>query len=99
VVGATLTSVSPANGSRGASVKITLTGTNLQGATSLTVTRTSGNGPTGITVSNFTPVNATTVTATLNISGNAANGQNAGRNIRVNTANNGNTNNVTFTVN
>jgi hypothetical protein len=64
----TLTSISPTGGARGAAalqsnaVAVTLTGTNLAGATSITV---SG----GITVTNLTVVNATTVTATFNILG------------------------------
>ncbi len=58
----TLTSISPASGTRGSSVPVTLTGTNLTGATSVTV---SGSGPNAITVTNLVVVNATTATATF----------------------------------
>jgi hypothetical protein len=57
----TLTSIAPNSGVRGTAVPVTLTGTNLTGATSLTV---SGS---GVTVSAFTVANSTTATATFTI--------------------------------
>ena len=65
VQGPTLTSISPNMGVRGNSVPVTLTGTNLGGATTVTV---AGG---GVTVSGMTVVNSTTITATFNITGNA----------------------------
>ena len=59
-----LTSIAPASGVRGGSVNVTLTGTNLTGATWSAANTT---GYPNITVTGFTVVNATTVTATLNI--------------------------------
>jgi uncharacterized protein YjbI with pentapeptide repeats len=56
----TLTGISPVSGVQGTSVFVTLTGTNLQGASSVSA------GP-GIAVSNLGLVNATTVTATFTI--------------------------------
>jgi hypothetical protein len=58
----TLTSIAPSSGQRGTSVNVTLTGTNLTGATSVNAP-----GSPNITVTNFVAVNATTVKATLNI--------------------------------
>ena len=89
VQGATLTSISPTAHTRGgAGFTVTLTGTNLTGATNITV---SGG---GVTVTNVTPVSSTTVTATFTISGTATQ---SGRNVAVVTPI-GNTNNVAFTV-
>jgi len=64
----TLTSITPSSGVRGTSWPVTLTGTNLSGATGL-----AGLG-TGVTVQagSFTTVNATTVTATLVLASNAS---------------------------
>ncbi len=92
VQGPTLTSISPASHTRGGTAfQVTLTGTNLLGSTGLTVSGA------GITVSNFTVVNATTITANFTIAGTA--GQTA-RTVRVNSPNatGGTTNPVTFTV-
>ena len=76
VLGATLTSISPASASRGTQVNVTLTGTGLTGATSVTV---SGG---GVTVSNFNAASDTSVTATFTIASNAGSG---GRTVTVNT--------------
>jgi hypothetical protein len=57
-----LTGISPASGVSGASVSVTLTGTNLTGATAVTAPSQPN-----ITVSNFVPVSSTQVTATLNV--------------------------------
>jgi len=91
VVAPTLTSISPTSGSRGTQVAVTITGSNLAGATGLT-----GLG-TGVTVAPGTfSATATTVKATLSIAANAPTGAS---NIRVTTASNGNsTNTVAFTV-
>jgi hypothetical protein len=91
VQGPTLTSIAPSSGVRGTSVNVTLTGTNLLGATGVNA---QGN---NINVSNFVVVNATTVTATLTLAPGTALG---GHNISVSTpnSNGGVTNNVTFTV-
>jgi hypothetical protein len=58
----TLTSISPAMGAQGGSVNVTLTGTNF--VTGASVKSNSA----GVTASNITVVNATQITATLNIS-------------------------------
>jgi hypothetical protein len=76
VVAPTLTSISPATGVQGTAVAVTLTGTNLTGATAITLSGT------GITVSNLTAVNSTTVTATFTIAASAGLGA---RNISVTT--------------
>jgi hypothetical protein len=89
VTGPTLTSISPARGDRGTSVNVTLTGTNLTGATAVNAP-----GSPNITVTNFVAVSATSVTATLNIATATTLG---GHNINVTTPT-GTTNNVTFTV-
>jgi hypothetical protein len=95
VLGPTLTSISTASATRPAtgtlSVPVTLTGTNLTGATGLTGL---GNGV-SIVAGTFTVVNSTTVTATLSISSTATTGA---RNIAVTTGI-GNTSTVAFTVN
>lgn len=62
----TLTAISPNTGVRGTSVAITLTGTNLTGASKLTVSGA------GVTVSNLTVTSATTATATFTITSTAA---------------------------
>ena len=87
VQGPTLTSIAPNTGVQGNSVPVTLTGTNLGGATSVTVSGT------GVTVSGMTVVNSTTITATFNISGTATLGA---RTVTVNTPIGNPT--VTFTV-
>jgi hypothetical protein len=63
----TFTSMTPSTGARGATVSVTLTGTNLTGATGVSVSGLLN----GITVSNVQAVNATTVTATFTIGSNA----------------------------
>ncbi len=90
----TLTSISPATHTRGgAGFTVTLTGTNLTGASAVTVTRPGGGGV-GITVTNVTAVNATTVTATFTISGTA---NRSARNVTVTTPG-GTSNAVVFTI-
>ncbi len=84
----TLTSIAPNTGIRGTSVPVTLTGTNLSGASSITVSGT------GVTVSNLTVVNSTTVTATFTI---ATSAKQSARTVSV-TSLGGTSNNVTFTV-
>ena len=85
----TLTSINPTSGSRGQTVPVTLTGTNLSSATGLNVS-------TGqITVSNFTVVNNTTVTANFQISNFATR---TTRTVSVTTAG-GTSGTVNFTVN
>jgi len=88
VVAPTLTSIAPSTGNRGAVVPVTLTGTNLAGATGVNVSGT------GVTVSGVTVVNPTTVTATFTI---AAGATASGRTVTVTTPG-GTTNGVTFTV-
>jgi hypothetical protein len=87
----TLTSISPNTGYRSTSFTVTLTGTNLTGATAVNVSGLLN----GITVSNVQVVNATTVTATFTIGALAP--QNTARNVTVTTPT-GTTNPVTFTV-
>ena len=89
VVGPTLTSIAPTSGLRGTSVPVTLTGTNLTGATAVNAP-----GSPNITVTNFAAVNGTTVTATLNVAAATALGP---HNITVSTPG-GTSNAVTFTV-
>src|SRR2546429_2742784 len=60
----TLTSIAPASGARGTAVPVTLTGTNLTGATSVNVSGT------GVTVGALT-VTSTTVTTTFTITATA----------------------------
>jgi hypothetical protein len=62
VVAPALTSISPSSGVRGTAVNVTLAGTGLGGATAVNAP-----GSPNITVTNFVAVNATTVTATLNL--------------------------------
>ncbi|MGP8176261.1 MAG: beta strand repeat-containing protein [Terracidiphilus sp.] len=61
----TLTSVSPSLGTQGASVPVTLTGTNFVSGATVSTTNT------GITVSSVTVVSATQITATFTIGGSA----------------------------
>jgi hypothetical protein len=94
VAGPSISGLTPSTGERGQGVasrpgvSITISGVDLTGATGL-----NGLG-TGVTASNFTVVNDTTITATLNIAANAPVGV---RNIGVVTPN-GNTNTEPFTV-
>jgi len=67
----TLTSLTPTSGARGTTVAVTLTGTNLTGATAVNFSST------GVSASNVVVVNATTVTATFNITAGAALGTRA----------------------
>jgi hypothetical protein len=85
-----LTSIAPSTGARGTSVNVTLTGANLTGATGVAAP-----GSANITVSNFVAVNATTVTATLNVGAATA----VGNHGIVAVTPSGNTNAVTFAVN
>jgi hypothetical protein len=89
VTGPVLTSISPASGTRGTAVPVSLFGSGLTGTTAINV---SGGG--GITVSGLTVVNDTQVNATFTIS--AFTGAGA-RNVTV-TAPGGTSNAVTFTV-
>ena len=84
----TLTSIVPNTGVRGTAVPVTLTGTNLTGATAVTVSAT------GVTVSNIIVVSSTTITATFTISSTAPA---TARNVGVTTPA-GTSNTVTFTV-
>jgi hypothetical protein len=87
----TLTSISPANGLRGTSTQVTLTGTNFT-AGSTTVTVTSG----GITVTGVSVTNNTSLTATFAVGAAAPLGNYS---IAVTTPAGGNSNSVTFGVN
>jgi hypothetical protein len=87
----TLTAIVPNTGFRNSAVAVTLTGTNLTGATAVNVAGFLN----GITVSNVAVVNATTVTATFTIGSLAP--QNTPRNVTVTTPG-GASNAVTFTV-
>jgi hypothetical protein len=95
VVGPTLTSISPTTATHPASgsinVPVTLTGSNLTGATGLTGLGVGVSVATGT----FHVVSSTSATATLNITSAATTGA---RNIAVATASNGSSNTVTFTV-
>src|SRR5207253_8539 len=84
----TLTSIAPTSGVRGTSVPVTLTGTNLAGATAVNVSGT------GVTVGALT-VTSTTVTTTFTISNTATL---SARTVSVTTPA-GTSNTVTFTVN
>ena len=86
----TLTSIAPTSGVRGATVAVTLTGTNLTGTTAVNVSGAAGS----VTVSGITVVNSTTVTATFTISATAAL---TARTVTVTTAG-GTSNAETFTV-
>jgi len=85
----TLTSISPNTGARGLAVPVTLTGTNLNGVTSITLTS-----PTGVTLSNLVVVSGTQVTATFTMANNAPI---SNRTVRVITAG-GSSNTVNFSV-
>jgi len=89
VLGPVLTSIAPATGALGTNVLVTLTGTGLSGANGVVVT---GN---GVNVTGFSVVNDTTVMATIAI---APGAKLSGRNVMVNTAVNGTSNNLTFTI-
>ena len=84
----TLTSISPANGAAGASIAVTLSGSNF--ASGATV-----NAGAGITVSNLNVISATQIQATFAIAATAALGP---ANVTV-TAPGGTSNSVTFTIN
>jgi hypothetical protein len=83
-----LTSIAPTSGARGAVVPVTLTGTNLTGASAIAISGT------GVTASGITVVSATSVTANFTITAGAALGS---RNVTVTTSG-GPSNTVTFTV-
>jgi hypothetical protein len=85
----TLSSINPTTGVRGTSVPVTLTGTNLAGASAITVS------PSGVSCSITGTATATTVTATCAITASATLGA---HNVAVITATNGTTGNVAFTV-
>jgi Bacterial Ig domain len=89
VQGPTLTSIAPTFGSRGTTVPVTLTGTNLAGATSITVSGT------GVTCTITGTPTATTVTGNCVITNAAGTGN---RNVAVVTATLGTTGTVTFAV-
>jgi hypothetical protein len=93
-----LTGISPSSGGRGLSVSITLTGTNLTGATSVNVARVGGGGGgfnNGVTVSNIAvDASGTHLTATFAIDTNATI---AARNVSVTTGV-GSSGTVTFNV-
>jgi subtilase family serine protease len=89
VTGPTLTSISPPNGTHGTTVPVTLTGTNLSGATAISV---SGG---GIQVTGLQVTNSTTVTANFVISSGATL---SSRSVSVTTPIGTTTGNVTFTV-
>ncbi len=84
----TLTSISPNSGSVGATVTVTLTGSNLSGATSINA------GP-GITVNGINVASATQITANFAIAANASSGA---QNVTVTTPA-GTSNAVPFTIN
>ena len=84
--GPSLTAISPSSGGRGASVPVTISGSDLSGA--------SINAISGVTISNVVSSD-TQVTATFGVAANASPG---GRSVTVTTAN-GTSNAVTFTVN
>ena len=85
----TLASISPASGSRGASVAVTLTGTNFTTGTTVAISGA------GVSHNAVTVVNATTITTTFTITAGAAQ---TGRNVTVTTPG-GTSSSVTFTVN
>ncbi|MBZ5569653.1 MAG: hypothetical protein LAN64_17640 [Acidobacteriia bacterium] len=94
----TLASIAPTSGARGTSVSVTLSGTNLTGASAINVSCAINLLCTnGVTVSNLTVVNAATVTATFTIASNASINLLANRNVTITTPG-GTSNNVTFTV-
>lgn len=73
----TLTTVSPANGAQGATVAVTLTGTNFVDGASIGISGT------GVTADNVVVVNGTTITADLIVAGTATPG---GRDVTVTTS-------------
>jgi hypothetical protein len=87
----TLSSISPNPGFRGTSFQVTLTGTNLTGASAINISGGAGN---GITVSGIANVSSTVVTATFTISSTAPL---VTRNVSV-TASAGTSNTVPFTI-
>jgi hypothetical protein len=88
VTGPMLTSISPASGTRGTAVPVSLFGSGLTGTTAITVPGG------GVTVSGLTVVSDTQVNATFTIAAGAAG---TARNVTV-TAPGGTSNSVTFTV-
>src|ERR1035441_8977637 len=66
--GQKLTSISPTSGAQGASIPVTLTGTNFASPCTVGVANI------GITVVGCNVVNSTTITSTFNIAGNAPQG-------------------------
>ena len=89
VLAPSLTSMNPSSGLRGTTFSVTITGTNLTGATGVTI---SGS---GVTASAVSAVNDTTVTATFTITTTAATGA---RTVTVTGTPAGSTNTVPFTV-
>src|ERR1700693_4438592 len=85
----TLASITPTSGGRGASVGVTLTGTNFFAGATINLSGT------GITPSGLTVMNSTTITATFTIAANAPLGA---QNVSVTTAG-GTSGTVAFTVN
>jgi hypothetical protein len=91
----TLASIAPNSARRGQAVSVTLTGTNLTGATAVTVSGTLAN---AIAVSNLVVVNDTTITATFTIGATASiTGAAATHTVSVQTPG-GTSNTVSFTV-
>ncbi len=88
LLGPTLTSITPASGTPGAAVSVTLAGTGFAAGSTVNVSGT------GITVANVNVVSATQITAKLTIASNATAGP---HNVTVTTAS-GTTNPVTFAV-
>lgn len=70
-----ITAVSPKTVARGATVSLTITGTSLTGVNVLRFFKTDGTLDTAITVTNLSVANATTLTATVSVSGTAATGR------------------------
>jgi len=89
VLAPSLTAISPSSGLRGATFSVTITGTNLTGATGVTISGT------GVTASAVIVVNDTTVTANFAITTTATTGA---RTVTVTGTPAGSTNTVPFTV-
>jgi len=89
VLAPSLTAINPSSGVRGTTVPVTITGTNLTGATGVTISGT------GVTASGVTVVNDTTVTANFVITAAAAA---TARTVTVTGTAAGSTNTVPFTV-
>jgi len=70
-----ITAVSPKTLARGATVSLTITGTSLTSVNVLRFFKTDGTLDTAITVTNLSVANATTLTATVSVSGTAATGR------------------------